>query len=42
MDKVVANIVVVYKEVTVNRCAVHSYLGMTFDFTVPGQVKVSQ
>jgi hypothetical protein len=42
VDKVVADIVAVYKEVTVNRGAVHSYLGMTFDFTVPGQVKVSQ
>ena len=42
VGKVKADIVVVYKEVTVNQSAVHYYLGMTFDFTVPAQVKVSQ
>ncbi len=42
IDEVVAAITEVYKEVKVKRGAVHSYLGMTFDFTTPGQVKVSQ
>ena len=42
VDKVVADIVAVHKEVTVNRGVVHSYVGMTFDFIVPGQMKVSQ
>jgi hypothetical protein len=42
IDEVMAAITEVYKEVKVKRGAVHSYLGMTFDFTTPGQVKVSQ
>ena len=42
IDEVVAAITEVYKEVKVKRGAVHSYLGMTFDFTAPGQVKISQ
>jgi len=36
IDEVVAAITEVYKEVKVKRGAVHSYLGMTFDFTTPG------
>ncbi len=30
-----------FKEITVNRGAVHSYLGMVFDFRTPGAAKVS-
>jgi hypothetical protein len=42
VDKVVEDITAVYKEVTVTRGSVHSYLGMTFDFTDEGKVRVSQ
>jgi hypothetical protein len=42
IEKVVADITDVYKEVVTHRGKVHSYLGITFDFSVQGQVKLSQ
>jgi hypothetical protein len=42
VDKVIADIIEAYKEVRVTRGAVHSYLGMTFDFSEEGKVRVSQ
>jgi len=32
----------VYKDVTVNEGKVHSYIGITFDYSVPGKVKLTQ
>jgi hypothetical protein len=32
----------VYKDVTVNEGDVHSYIGITFDYSVPGKVKLTQ
>ena len=32
----------VYKDVTVNEGDIHSYIGITFDYSVPGKVKLTQ
>ena len=41
IESVVSSIEAQYKTITVHTGKVHSYLGMTFDFSVPGKVKVS-
>ena len=42
IEEVVHNLIKVYKEVKVTKDAVHSYLGMKFDFSRRGRVTVSQ
>ena len=40
-EELITNLKNDYKEITVNRGKVHSYLGMLFDYSVPGQVKIT-
>ena len=41
IDKVIADLTERYKDVTVKRGSVHSYVGITFDFTAKGRVKLT-
>ena len=41
VDKVIDEVRKVYKEIKVHRGKVHSYLGMTFDYSKPDKVRIS-
>jgi hypothetical protein len=41
IDRVVSHLTETYKTLTVHDGLVHSYLGMTFDFSDPGKVKIT-
>jgi hypothetical protein len=40
-EELVRLLTIDYKEITVNRGKIHSYLGMLFDYSVPGEVKIT-
>jgi hypothetical protein len=41
IESVISSLEAVYKTITVHTGTIHSYLGMTFDFSLPGKVRVS-
>jgi hypothetical protein len=41
VNKVIEDIRAIYKDIKVNHGKVHSYLGMTFDYSVRGKVRIS-
>ena len=41
IESVISSLEAQYKTITVHTGKIHSYLGMTFDFSIPGKVRVS-
>jgi hypothetical protein len=41
IEEVLSDLKEVYKDLKIKRGLVHSYLGMTFDYSIPGEVKVT-